>query len=237
MSETANQRSESVTLRAEDVAGFLRRQPDFFERYPEVLRDLNLPHVSGQAVSLFDRQLASLRDENRQLKSNQQLMIENARANEILIKRIHDLALQLMEATGPSAIFSTLTERLKQHFDADRVAVQIFAAPSFMETDGPNEFVGNDSANQAAFLPLFEGGEPKCGELAPDYCQALWPQEPDISGSSALLPLDAKNWRGVLAIQSDKVERFSADMGTEFLRYISDIVCLVVDPWVAREAS
>ena len=237
MSEPADGRIDNRRLSAEDVMTFLQRQPDFFDLNPQVLHDLKLPHVSGEAVSLFDRQLASLREENRRLKANQQMMIENARANEALIKRIHALALQMMQATGPSAIFSTLKTQLKQDFSADRVELLIFAAPSFVETDGVSEFVGSEDPRQSVFENLSAADGAECGETSLAHRQALWPQESDVAGSSALLPLNAKSWRGILAIQSDETERFVSDMGTEFLSYISDIVCLVLDPWVAREAS
>lgn len=224
-------------LSVEDVATYLRDNPAFFEDHPEVLHDLKLPHVSGQAVSLFDRQLASLRDENRRLKSNQHIMVENARANETLIKRIHALALQLMEAAGPAAIFATLQKQLKEDFDADRVELLIFAAPSFRESDGPAEFVGDADPRRQIFNQVITANAAVCGELELAYRDALWSEESGVDGSAALLPLNAKAWRGILAIQSDELSRFAPDMGTEFLTYISDIVCLVLDPWVARESA
>ena len=237
MSEAADGQIENRDLSAEEVAAFLQRRPDFFDLNPEVLHDLKLPHVSGEAVSLFDRQLASLRDENRRLKSNQQMMIDNARANEALIKRIHGLALQLMQAAGPAAIFDTLKKQLKQDFNADRVELLIFASAGFDEKDAVGEFVGNQDPRQSVFESLSAADGASCGALAEDHRRALWPNESDIAGSNALLPLNAKSWRGILAIQSDDPERFVPDMGTEFLSYISDIVCLVVDPWVSRESA
>ena len=45
-----------------EVAAFLCRYPDFFERHPEILTELSIPHPdSGQAVSLLERQLTALR--------------------------------------------------------------------------------------------------------------------------------------------------------------------------------
>ena len=235
MTESADECLNANSLSAKDVMAFLQQQPEFFNQHPEVLHDLKLPHVNGEAISLFDRQLASLRDENRRLKSNQKTMIENARANEMLIKRIHALALKLMEATGPAAIFSTLRTQLKEDFNADRVALLIFATPSFVEREGPSEFIGSDDSRFSAFEDLSSGESAMCGEISEAHTHALWPEESSLNGSGALLPLNAKSWRGVLAIQSDQRERFAKEMGTEFLSYISDIVCLVVDPWVARE--
>ena len=237
MNESLDESLPLSSMSADAVADYLRDQPDFFNGHAELLLDLKIPHPSGDAVSLFDRQLSALREENRQLKSNMHSMIENARANETLIKRIHGLVLQLMEATGPHAIFSTLREQLKEHFNSDRVAVLVFASPSFVEVDGPTEFIGKGEERENLFNDLLSSDRAICGETNANYQQALWPEETALGGSCTLLPLKASTWHGVIAIQSDDVNRFSSDMGTEFLNYISDIVCLIIDPWVARESN
>ena len=235
MNEAVDEAKELEGINGEVVAAYLKRRPEFFNDFSDLLLELEIPHPSGDAVSIFDRQLASLREENRRLKANQQTMIDNARANEALIKRIHGLVLQLMEAAGPRAIFETLNEQLKEHFNADRVATLIFAEPSFAETDGLNEFIGGEDPRISEFESFLSTGDAVCGELDKKLKTALWRHEDELGGSFAMLPLMANTWRGVIAIQCDDVERFSADMGTEFLSYISDIVCLIVDPWVARE--
>lgn len=235
MNESLDKASSTASLDAEAVATFLREQPEFFNQHSALLLELEIPHPSGEAVSLFERQLTVLREENRQLKTNIHTMIENARTNEALIKRIHGLVLQLMEATGPHAIFSTLREQLKEHFNADRVAVLVFATPSFVEVDGPTEFIGRGEEREAIFKQLLANDNAVCGLTDSVVRQTLWPDEPSFAGSNALLPLKAGTWQGVIAIQSDDDERFTAEMGTEFLSYISDIVCLIIDPWVVRE--
>ena len=237
MTEALDNTPGVSSLNAEAVAAYLRQQPDFFNQHSALLLELEIPHASGEAISLFERQLSALRDENRQLKSNMQSMIENARANETLIKRIHGLVLQLMEATGPHAIFSTLRDQLKDHFNADRVSVLVFAAPSFVEVDGPTEFVGHGENREAVFSNLLSSGNALCGRSEQNVQQTLWPEEEALGGSTALLPLIAGTWRGVIGIQSDDEKRFTAEMGTEFLSYISDIVCLIIDPWVIRESA
>ena len=44
----------------QDVADYLRRHPDFFEDKPTLLADLRVPHATGTAVSLVERQVAVL---------------------------------------------------------------------------------------------------------------------------------------------------------------------------------
>ena len=52
------------TLSDDDVVRYLRNHGDFFGRHPTLLTDLSLPHDSGQAISLVERQVAILRERN-----------------------------------------------------------------------------------------------------------------------------------------------------------------------------
>ena len=48
----------------QSVLDFLRQSPDFFLRHPSALSELSLPHESGEAVSLIERQIDILRERN-----------------------------------------------------------------------------------------------------------------------------------------------------------------------------
>ncbi|MDH3326971.1 MAG: DUF484 family protein, partial [Gammaproteobacteria bacterium] len=43
---------------AKDVEVYLDKHPEFFQEYPELLVELKVPHPSGGAVSLIERQVA-----------------------------------------------------------------------------------------------------------------------------------------------------------------------------------
>ena len=55
---------EPTRLTDEDVISYLRLDPDFFQRHSTLLSELNLPHDTGGAVSLIERQVAILLVEN-----------------------------------------------------------------------------------------------------------------------------------------------------------------------------
>ena len=141
---SANEQSSDTAdaIASTDVLAFLQSNPQFFNEYPDAIRDFQIPHVNGSTISLFDRQIELLRDENRKLKVTLDALVDNARANERLIQQTHELALQLMDSAGPQAIFSTLQTQLSSEFRADRVVGLVFADLNFVETDSPAEFVG-----------------------------------------------------------------------------------------------
>jgi len=55
-------RQTPAALTDEAVAEWLRANPDFFRRNNELLSTLRLPHASGAAVSLIERQIEVLRE-------------------------------------------------------------------------------------------------------------------------------------------------------------------------------
>ncbi|MFT4560605.1 MAG: hypothetical protein ACI9BW_000339 [Gammaproteobacteria bacterium] len=218
------------------VADYLKENPDFFEQHPDVLRELEILHSTGGAISLVERQVSALRDENRRTKERFDELVAHATSNQALIQRIHELALSLMEAAGPEAIFRTLAHRLTIDFKADQSRSFVFAEPSFIEASQVPEFVGVQSPIRNAFSDILDSMRPCCGPMSDEQSEALIDQGIPAGGSAALLPLSGSNWRGILIVRSDDATRFHVEMGTDFLAYLSDIVSLIIDPWVAKGA-
>ncbi len=219
------------TERAREVVEYLRTNTAFFDQHPEVLRELSIPHASGDAVSLIERQVAALRDESRQLKQQLEKLIAFARENERLNARIHALVLALMNAAGPQAIFECLQNCLREDFGADHTAARIFAEPAFVDSGEVPQFVGRDAPERTPFGQLLAADETCCGTLDAAQRETLF-ADVTTSMSAVVMPLVARNWDGVLVIASADSERYQMDMGTELLTYLKDVVALVVDPWV-----
>lgn len=232
-SVTSSGSTEESALDDDEVAKFLRSDPTFLDKHPELLRDLSISHGSGDAVSLLERQVVLLRAENAEVKTRLEELVSLARENETLNRKIHDLVLILMNAVGPQAIFSSLEQCLANDFSADKVFSYVFAEPAFIESGEVSEFVGTSSTTRAAFAGVIESARTVCGPLSTEQRMALFGGE-ERDGSAVVMPLNGNGWDGVLVVNSDDTDRYEADMGTEFLTYLSDVVTLVLDPWVKR---
>ena len=127
-------------ISAKDIADFLWKNTDFFNDHPELLGELSIPHTNGDVVSLVERQVAVLREQNRQTSKQLHELIEIARQNEELARKMHQLGLTLMDATDPKDIFATLYDNLSKNFHADRVAVRVFGDPAFIDSYAGEEF-------------------------------------------------------------------------------------------------
>lgn len=234
MTATGYPQTAATALPAEaEVIAFLRAHPAFLDRHPELLSQLSIPHASGDSVSLLERQVAVLREDNLRLRQQFETLVALARHNEKLNARIHALALRLMNAAGPQAIFTLLDGSLREDFAAERVASLVFAEPAFVEGGDVPQFAGRAAPARAPFASVIATGASVCGPLPEAQHVALFGTQA-VPGSAVLMPLIGAGWDGVLAIASDDERRYQADMGTELLTYLKDIVALVIDPWVKR---
>src|SRR5579863_4463541 len=83
----------------ESIAGYLQRNPDFFERHQGVLARLKLPHArGGAAISLVERQIEVLRQKQAALEIKLAELVRVARANDAIAERLHRFTRRLLRA-------------------------------------------------------------------------------------------------------------------------------------------
>ncbi len=217
------------------VQDYLERHPEFFNEHPALLRTLLIPHESGAAVSLWERQLSAMREEYEALQGRFEEMLASARENATVMSHIHKLALRLLNAAGPVAVIELLTQSLANDLNADRVTLAIFADPNSLEDNLAAQFRGRAAPQREPFADLLLDNVILCGRLTLLQTQALFGGE-DFRGSHVVLPLKARDWDGLLAISSHNPTRFEVGLGTEFLAFLRDIVAVVLAPWVKPAA-
>ena len=232
MKEAEDATIPAATLTADMVADFLRRHPDFFGKHLELLAQLQIPHASGEAVSLVQRQVALLREQNEQTRKRLRDLIEVARRNEELATRMHLLALRLMDSAEPKDIFATLYENLRRNFNAERVCVRLFAEPAFVDSFPGEEFTGSKAKEIVLFKSIIEKRKPLSGKLKRQQQVFLFSEAGDDIKSAVMLPLQGPGWGGILAIGSTDPERFHEGLGVELLRNLGEVLSLVLKPWI-----
>ena len=217
----------------EQVVAYLQAHPDFLSNYPELLRDLVVPHPVGKAVSMVEYQVSVLRDQSNELRRKMHELVQNARENEELGQRIHRLTLSLLECPSVDEIFAVLYQVLKDEFHADMVALRLFADAAAVSDQGLGEFLGGQAQAKASFQPILDAAQPVCGRIKREHIEVLFPSADADIGSGALVPLSATRGSGILAIGSSDVRRFQTGIGTLFLRQLGEIVARVINPHLA----
>lgn len=237
MSQQNTQESKAPMPEADDIAAYLRKHPEFFEQHPEVLADINLSHRFQGAVSLVERQVKVLREQNQNFKHQLDELVTIARDNDLLNERIHRLTLALLDADSINDIYIALDDILRGDMNADAVSVKLFVDADAVEIDADNElmqtiFVHMDDPSMEEYKAFLTHEKPNCGPLKPEQTQYIFGKDvgADIE-STALIPIggdsctsNACPFLGMIAIGSEDPQRFHPSMGTMFLTNLGDIV-------------
>ena len=228
---TQTKAKEIDESRERDIIKFLQNHADFFERHPELLSSLQLPHESGQAVSLIEKQVSVLREQNTTLKRQLDRLIDNAKANEKLNERINGLVLCLLDADSLEAVIDIVEKRLSNDFNADAVVLRLFNTGHPAMTAHP-EIIDWDEPALGAFEKIIAGRKPICGSLKPGQLESLFNDDAGNIASAALIPLvendNSTTCYGMLAIGSEDHLRFRSDMGTVFIKHLGDVLARVL---------
>lgn len=203
------------------VAKYLRQNPEFLEREPALLKDLELSHASGPAVSLIEKQVQYLRGENEALEQKLNQLIQVASDNEKLMSRLHQLTLELMVMPNLADFFDRLTEALTSEFKADIVNITLFNVKVEASPKTPIYHVRSDDPEIQQFQEQLDKGASVCGRLNRNKRDHLFATRAQWVQSTALVPLGED---GLLAIGSSDPARFYPGMGTLFLDLLANVV-------------
>jgi uncharacterized protein YigA (DUF484 family) len=198
-----------------EVAAFLESDTEFFLRHPDLTAELRLPHGPNGTVSLVEHQLAVLRSQLDTERRRLTHLIARAREYETLSARLHTLVLQLIVAPDLGRIQAALRESLCKEFDAEAVTLKLFPVAEDAPTSDPLV---------AAFLEFVDREHALCGPLDEARSNALFGDDSDKIHSAALIPIRGELRAGVLAIGSSDPKRFTAEMGTDHLDRLGEVV-------------
>ena len=215
-------------LNEDIVVSYLKQNNDFFSRNSEILKDLEISHQTNGAVSLIERQVALLRDNNRQLKVQLKELIDIAKDNDQLNKAMHQLTLDVLKTQASDEIVNTTCHHLKHQFDSEIIAVQLISE-LFPDTT-TDKIIGTISRESAEFRTLtniLNRGKPICGKLTAEQLSVCFDNRADETQSAAIIPLVKPHngdILGFIAIGSTSDKRFHISMGTVFLEHMGQII-------------
>lgn len=214
-------------LSEQAVHDYLAVHPDFFENHATLLNSLHLPHATGGAVSLVERQISVLRQKDMKLEKQLKELIGVARANDLLSAKIHELAMQLLAAPDLKTTIIALEEGMRSGFSADQAVLVVFGDPGAFEDINAGRFfrvVEKNSEALGPFKTFLGGSSARCGQIRDAQRDFLFQEDADEIGSAALVPLTNGADIGFLAIGSADADRFHPGMSIDFLTRLGDLV-------------
>ena len=209
------------------VHDFLQDHPDFFERHPALLSQLELSHASGDAVSLVERQVSVLRQKDLKLERQLKELLAVARENDVLAAKIHELAMQLLDASTLADTVAVIEEAMRAGFNADHAVLVLFAEPDTVaDIEGGRFFRATRRDDDALkpFATFLESSAPRCGQVRDTQLDYLFRDDASEVGSVAMLPLGDQCRVGFLGVGSADADRFHPGMSIDFLTRVGQLV-------------
>ena len=216
--------SGTLQLTDADVEQFLRDNPDFFIAKDNLLASLRIPHNSGQATSLIERQLAIYRERNLELRQRLSDLLENARRNDNLFAKTKRLVLNLVNANNWIDIEAALDDSLRQDFNVDHWSLLYFTD---QHLEHPLRSISNKE-KQREIHRLFKGHRAFCGQLTDETMDLLLDKHQSSAESIAAAQIRNGQQTGVLSVASNDPKFYRSSMDTLFLDYISDVLGLIL---------
>lgn len=195
------------------IADFLTRNPNFFNEFPTLLAELNIPHPHGtHAVSMSERQLIAMRDKVRMLENKLAELIQFGEENDGISEKLHALTLALVAAKTPQDIAGSLALHLREGFAVPHHALRLLA-------EG-----GLSAEATTAITTLLQ---PVCGALAVPQASDWFGEVSPHLRSFACIPLRtaaSSPSLGLLVLASEEDKRFYTGMGTLYLGRLGQTV-------------
>ena len=205
-------------MNADDLARFLRANPQFFEHHPELLESIQVPHpYGGRAIPLAERQTVALREKARSLEGRLAELLENGAQNDAISEKVHRLAVAMVGARDFPALARSLYFHLREDFAVPHVALRVWGKAVPVDFDEARP-VSDAQREQAAIM-----GAPQCGPAQGNAFVSWFGDAAEHIRSLALVPLGQTSVFGLLAMASEDAKRFYPDMGTLYLRRIGEL--------------
>ena len=213
---------------AESVARFLRTHRAFFIDHADLLLELKIPHESGRAVSLLERQVSVYRERQYAMDEQFNDIVHNANINDELFEKTRLVILDLLHCRDLPSLTATIAERIRNDFDATAASL-VFVSDTASHGLIPSIAT---TAVRTALGELYEKQRTWCGTLNTAQQTLLFPAHAGAVVSAAIVPLHLPEDAAfrtrfglpLLLIGSDEASHFNSSLDTLFLDFIGEVL-------------
>lgn len=219
-------------LEPEQIEAWLREHPEFFENHPDLLAELSLPHESGSAISLVERQVAILRERNIDMRHRLSKLLDNARDNDKLFDKTKRLVLNLLEGQDMGDIIDALHYSFDKDFSIHFTSVILFG--NLEKVPSSQARVVSIAEAREHLGALLKNSRAVCGTLGSKELEFVFGNHASEIGSVAVVPLMHGSAFGLLAIGNRDPNYYRSSMGTLFLGYIAEVLNRLLPKYLPR---
>jgi uncharacterized protein YigA (DUF484 family) len=202
----------------DDIAIFLRTNPQFFDQHPELLESIHVPHpYGGRAIPLAERQTVALREKLKLVEGKLVELVQFGEENEGISEKVHRLSVALVGSRDFPALAQTLYFHMREDFAVPHIALRVWGKAV------PADFAEAQEVDKAQRQHAEGMGAPQCGPAAANPFVPWFGEAAEHVRSVALVPLGQTAVFGLLAMGSEDPQRFYPEMGTLYLRRIGEL--------------
>lgn len=233
--------ASAATIDGAAVAAYLQQHPQFFHAHPSLLLELSIPHETGKAISLLERQVALFRERQEHLQEQFHEFLTNAHANDNLFEKTRLLILALLRCDSLASLMRLVRDNIRQEFAASAsgfVLVNEQGVSSLPEVPAVRT-----SAVRTALGELYQRQQTYCGPLNQVQRELLFPQHPELLVSAAIVPIKLGNEplldeaMPLLLIASAEREHFNSSLDTLFLDFLGEVLAVHLQNLLVRNKA
>lgn len=211
-------------LDAATVARFLQDNPSFFTDNASIFSELNVPHPhQTKAISLGERQILTLRSRVNELEWQLSGLIQNATGNERISQLLISWCSSLLAENNVNLLPNLITNGISKLFELPDISLRVWGELQQPTSTNESASIYNKvSPELQKFVDQASG--PVCGSVA--VCTEAAKLMPEHTTCLAVLPLKTGTPAqsiGVLILGSPDTNRFTPEMGTDFLQTIANL--------------
>lgn len=222
----SGKKAELLPVNEDQVVDYLISHPEFFHAHYLLLNDLEIPHDSGTAVSLVERQVAVLREKNQNFETKLREMVDAVHDNQRLHLSLHRLAVNLFAADGLDDLMGIVDDELRHKLGTDFVYFRLSTEDEIEREDSEfsHTYVEREDEVLLSFAPLIQKKRIQCGRFTQDQMLQLFMEDAEDVRSAAVIPIEDAGIYGLIALGSVDEKRYHPGMGTDFLSSLSDLL-------------
>lgn len=203
-------------LSPEWVKDYLLANPDFFNRYPILVEELNIPHDQRGAVSLVELQSQQLRGKVQELQGKISQLMSVAKQNERIYRIYADLNLALFNCRSMKEILAALNKSICDELNLQAVSLKLFSGEDAFPEAQKQHFITHRLKQKDFFF----------GRMTQEETEQLFP-DTNVS-SVAIMLLKHETEVGLLVIGSYEEDHFHPDMDTLLIQQLQQMLSLLL---------
>ncbi|WP_163938495.1 DUF484 family protein [Paraferrimonas sp. SM1919] len=188
------------------LADYLRENPSFFEKYPDLLLNVKIAHQQRGSISLVEHQMHALRQKVQALEEEITSLMATARTNEHIFKSNSEVYIDLLNSADIYQLRQALHKKMEHAFGLKRV--ELVAV------------VNDDLTLKQVNAKRLKSGH-YLGRLTDIESQALFKAP---VGSVALLKVETQQKKFILCFSHDDPMHYHPELDVTLLEQLQQVI-------------